>query len=116
MPPVSTLEQASQKSQRSPWLRVTTAVAASYKSAYNDLEQQMGSTSADLSSTERQLEAQAEAKAAKEQAKVTTECSQALLTSVGAVFQADDPKAEGEKQKKQLEAIAADCRKALGGS
>jgi chromosome segregation ATPase len=129
-----------------------TAVAASYKSAYNDLEQQMGTTSADLSSTETQLEdaqkatdkanedaakakdkadkaqnetdkanaqaeqAQAEAEAAKEQANVTTECAQALLTSTGAVLQADDPKAEGEKQKKQLEGIAADCKKALGGT
>ena len=129
-----------------------TAVAASYKDAYSDLEQQMGSANADLSSTESQLEdaqkatdkanedaakakdkagkaqnetdkanaqaeqANAEAEAAQEQAKVTTQCSQALLTSVGAVLQADDPKAEAENQKKELEGIAADCKKALSGS
>ena len=129
-----------------------TAVAASYKSAYNDLEQQLGSSTADLSTTQAQLEdsqkaadqanedadkakdkvdkadsetdkanaqteqAQAEAKAAQEQAKTVTSCSQALLTSIGAVLGADDPKAEAEKQKSELEPIAENCKKALGGT
>jgi chromosome segregation ATPase len=129
-----------------------TAVAASYKDAYNDLEQQMGSANADLSSTQAQLEdsqkaadqanedaakakdkadkaenetdkanaeaeqAQAETKAAQEQAKTVTNCSQALLTSIGAVLQADDPKAEAGKQKSELEPLAAGCKKALGGT
>jgi chromosome segregation ATPase len=129
-----------------------TAVAASYKNAYTDLEKQLGSSTADLSATEAQLEdsqkaadqanqdaakakdkadkaqsetdkanaqveqAQAEAKAAQEQAKTVTNCSQALLTSLGAVLSADDPKAEAEKQKQALEPIAADCKKALSGT
>jgi len=129
-----------------------TAVAASYKNAYNELEQQLGSSTADLSTTQAQLEdsqkaadqanedaakakdkadkaanetdkanaeteqAQAETKAAQEQTKTVTNCSQALLTSIGAVLQADDPKAEAEKQKSELEPIAADCKKALGGT
>src|SRR5690242_8734806 len=129
-----------------------TAVAASYKNAYNDLEQQLGSSTADLSTTQAQLEdsqmaadqanedaakakdkadkaanetdkanaeteqAQAETKAAQEQTKTVTNCAQALPTSIGAVLQADDPKAEAEKQKSELEPIAADCKKALGGT
>jgi len=129
-----------------------TAVAASYKNAYNELEQQLGSSTADLSTTQAQLEdsqkaadqanedaakakdkadkaanetdkanaqteqAQAETKAAQEQTKTVTNCSQALLTSIGAVLQADDPKAEAEKQKSELEPIAANCKKALGGT
>jgi predicted nucleic acid-binding Zn-ribbon protein len=129
-----------------------TAVAASYKSAFNDLEQQMGSASADLSTTQGQLEdsqkaadqanedaakakdkadkaanetdkanaqveqAQAETKAAQEQTKTVTNCAQALLTSIGTVLKADDPKAEAENQKNELEPIATDCKKALGGT
>jgi predicted nucleic acid-binding Zn-ribbon protein len=129
-----------------------TAVAASYKNAYTDLQQQMGSATVDLSTTQGQLEdsqkaadqanadaakakdkadkaqnetdkanaqaeqAQAETKAAQEQTKIVTDCSQALLTSLGAVLQADDPKAEAESQKKDLEGISGQCKKALGGS
>lgn len=129
-----------------------TAATASYKAAYDDLQKQVGSTSADLATTEQDLkqaedaaakadkeaaaaqqeaakannqtdkanaeakQAKAEADAANANAKATTECAQAYLGSVAKLFQGDDPKAQAESVKKELQSISADCKKAFGGT
>lgn len=127
------------------------AAAASYKSAYDDLQQQVGTTSEDLSTTENDLkkaedaaaqadkeaaaakkeadqaksetdkadaetkQAQSEAKAAESKAEITTECAKAYVTTVGKLFESDDPSSQEAAVKKELETIAADCEKALAG-
>jgi chromosome segregation ATPase len=129
-----------------------TAATASYKSAYEDLQQQVGTTSADLSATQKDLkqaedaaakaekdaaaakkeadqannqtdkanaeakQAKADAKAADSKSKITTDCAQAYLTSVGKLFEGNDPSSQEKAVKKELQGITADCKKALAGT
>ncbi len=128
------------------------AVTASYKSAYEDLQKQIGTTSADLSATEQDLkqaqdaaakaeedaaaakkeadkantqtekanaeakQAKADAQAAESKAKITTDCAQAYLSSVGKLFEGDNPSSQEKAVKEELQSISADCKKALAGT
>jgi DNA repair exonuclease SbcCD ATPase subunit len=127
------------------------AAAASYESAYNDLQQQLGTTQEDLATTEKDLEqaeqdaaqadkdaaaakqevaqagnqtdkanaeakqAQAEAQAAESKATVTAECAKAYLSSLGALFEGDNPSAQASAVGEDLKSITDSCKKALAG-
>jgi chromosome segregation ATPase len=158
---VSTLEQPdapeqTQKKHRSPWLRVSialalacigllvwgintqsdlddantqidhlqnqlgasavtgTAVAASYKDAYTELEQQMGSTNSDLSATEAQLEDAQKAtdKANEDAAKAKDKADKAQSETDKANAEADQAKAEAEAAQQQAK-LTTQCSQAL---
>jgi chromosome segregation ATPase len=127
------------------------AAAASYKSAYNDLQQQLGTTQEDLGTTQKDLEeaeqsaaqaeedaaaarqeaaqagnqtdkanaeakqAEAEAQAAESKATVTAECAKAYLSSLGALFEGDDPSAQASAVSEDLKSITDSCKRALAG-
>jgi hypothetical protein len=127
------------------------AATASYKSAYDDLHKQLGTTQEDLATTEKDLEqaeqnaaqaekdaaaasqevaqagnqtdkanaeakqAQAEAQAAESKATVTAECAKAYLSSLGALFEGDNPSAQASAVGEDLKSVTDSCKKALAG-
>ena len=132
--------------------QATSTAGATYKEAYADLEDELGTTKADLSQTEQDLKdaqtaqdkaekdaaaAQQDAKDAKDakakadaQAKQATadadaaqakndivkDCAKAYLTAVGSLLESEDPNAQAEAAKTELQGITADCKAALGGT
>ena len=132
--------------------QATSTAGASYKQAYADLEDALGTTKADLSETEQDLKdaqkaadkAEQEAATAKQQAKdaqtgqdkanaeakqakadaqaaeaknrIVKDCANAYLTEVGSLLESEDPSAQAETAKTELQGITADCRAALEGT
>jgi DNA repair exonuclease SbcCD ATPase subunit len=94
-----------------------TAVAASYKSAYNDLQQQVGSATADLSTTEAQLEDAQKAtdKANEDAAAAKDKADKAQNETDKANAQAEQANAEAEAAQQQAK-VTTQCAQAVLGS
>jgi chromosome segregation ATPase len=91
-----------------------TAVVASYKDAYNELEQEMGSTNADLSTTQGQLEDSQKAadQANEDAAKAKDKADKAANETDKANAQAEQAQAEAKAAQEQTKAVT-NCSKAL---
>ena len=61
-------------------------------------------------------QAKADAKAAESKTKIAGECARAYVAAIGVLFEGDDPSANADDVRKQVEAITDECRAALGGS
>jgi preprotein translocase subunit SecF len=132
--------------------QATSTAGASYKQAYADLEGELGTTKADLTQTEQDLQAakqaqdkaekdaaaaqkqaddaqddkakaeaqakqaQADADAAEAKNDIAKDCAKAYLTAVGSLLESEDPNAQADKAKQELQDITADCRAALEGT
>ena len=89
------------------------AAAASYQAAYKDLEQELGTVSADLTATQQDLKAaeQAASKADQDAAAAKQQAAQATTTTEKANAQADQAKAEAQAAESRTK-IATDCANA----
>jgi hypothetical protein len=61
-------------------------------------------------------QAKADTKAAESKTKIAGECARAYVAAIGVLFEGDDPSANADDVRKQVEAITDECRAALGGS
>jgi chromosome segregation ATPase len=125
--------------------------AGEYRAAYEDLEQELDTTQADLAESEQAVkdaeqaaekaeqdaaaakqqaeqaqsatdkanaeadQAQAELEAAESRAGVAKECANAYVTAVGSLLQSDNPAAQADAAKQELQGIVDDCNAALAG-
>lgn len=91
-----------------------TAVAASYKSAYEDLQQQVGSANADLSDTQDQVKQAEDAtnKANDDAAAAKDKADKAANATDKANAEADQAKAEAEAAQQQAK-VTTECAQAL---
>jgi chromosome segregation ATPase len=132
--------------------QATSSAGVAYKDAYADLEDELGTTKADLTQTEQDLQAakqaqdtaekdaaaaqkqaddakdakdkadaqakqaQADADAAQAKNDIVKDCAKAYLTAVGSLLESEDPSAQAETAKTQLQGITADCKTALEGT
>jgi preprotein translocase subunit SecF len=131
-------QQVSQlKEQVDQGKHATSNAAASYQVAYSTIEEQLGVAKEDQAATEQDLKdaqakadqaqqdaadaksqtdkANADAQAAEEQLKVAQDCVKTFLSAAQTLAQSDNPEAEAEKLKPQLQDIAPDCKAALTG-
>jgi chromosome segregation ATPase len=93
------------------------AAAVSFGAAYDDREQQLGTTNADLAATQQDLQTaeQAEAKAQQDAAAAKQKASQAGNATDKATAEAEQAKAEAKAAESQA-AIVTDCAKAYTGA
>lgn len=132
--------------------QATSTAGASYKEAYADLEEELGTTKSDLADTEQDLkdaqkaqdtaeqdaaaaqkeakdarsdkdkadaqakQATADAQAAEAKNTIVRDCAKAYLTAVGSLLESEDPTAQAETAKTELQGITADCKTALEGT
>jgi chromosome segregation ATPase len=61
-------------------------------------------------------QAKAEAQAAESKNAIAADCANAYVSEVGKLFEGDDPAAQADEVKKELDSIAADCKAALAGN
>jgi septal ring factor EnvC (AmiA/AmiB activator) len=109
---VAALEAQAEKSQDT-----GSAVVGAVKAAYDDLTQQLGSTSEDLAAAEQKVKAAEETAAQAEQdaAAAKQHAAQASNETDKAKAQADQAKAEAQAAESKA-AIAADCAKAYASA
>jgi chromosome segregation ATPase len=132
--------------------QATSTAGASYKQAYADLEEELGTTKADLAQTEDDLkaaqkqqdqaekdaaaarkeaedartdkdkadaqakQAKADAQAADAKNTIVKDCAKSYLTAIGSLLESEDPSAQAETAKTQLQGITGDCQAALEGT
>jgi|tagenome__1003787_1003787.scaffolds.fasta_scaffold20831496_2 hypothetical protein len=61
-------------------------------------------------------QAQADAHAAEAKNDIAKDCAKAYLTAVGSLLESEDPTAQADKAKAELQGITADCKTALEGT
>jgi hypothetical protein len=94
------------------------AIQSDLDSTRQELESKQQAADANTETERAQAQAEqatVETKAAESRAAIAIDCAKAFIAAVAALLEGDDPEAQAEVVREQLDGIAADCEAQLAG-